>query len=459
MAADTTGPNEFLLQSKRIVLPSGILDGVIHVKDGRIVATYSASSLPASARSLATIDVGNDVVSPGIVDTHAHINEPGRTEWEGFKTATQAAAAGGVTTVVDMPLNSIPPTTTVDGFQQKLASAKASGCSIDYGFWGGVIGINDAELEPLVTAGVLGFKCFMIESGVDEFPCVDEQQLLRALPILKKCGVPLLAHAELDIPSAVTKTVSTSQAYEDYLLSRPKEWENAAIRLLIKLCEQTGARIHVVHLSSADAIPLLSAARQKGLPISAETCPHYLTLCSEEIGSGATQFKCAPPVREKHNQKLLWQGIKEGAIDFIVSDHSPCTPVLKCFETGDFMKAWGGISSLQLGLSLIWSAAKENQLSLNDLARLLSSNTAKFAGIFDRKGEIAVGKDADFVVWNPEESFIIQEQSIFHRHKMTPYLSKKVFGRVKRTYLRGQQIFADGKFTAGLGQPLLKRHS
>lgn len=448
--------NEFYLKSKRIVLANGVVDGFVHVKNGKIETILQGF---LSANSMPVVDVGNDVVSPGVVDTHAHINEPGRTEWEGFKTATRACAAGGVTTVVDMPLNSIPATTTVDAFQQKLASAKASGCSVDYGFWGGVIGTNNTELAPMVAAGVLGFKCFLIESGVDEFPHVNEQQLLSVLPILKKCGVPLLAHAELDIPGAVQKSVSSSQTYDDYLLSRPKEWENAAIRLLIKLCEKTGARIHVVHLSSAEALPMLSEARKRGLPISAETCPHYLTLCAEEIASGATQFKCAPPVREKHNQSLLWKGIHEGVIDFIVSDHSPCTPSLKCFETGDFMKAWGGISSLQLGLSLIWSAAKEHNLNLTDLARLLSENTAKFAGLFDCKGEIAVGKDADLVVWNPDESFIIQEQSIFHRHKMTPYLTKKLYGRVKKTFLRGQQIYADGTFVDGLGKALLKQQS
>lgn len=447
----------FFLKSSRIILKNRILDGALLVENGKIAAIVDAPSF--NPKQTRVIDVGNKAVSPGIVDTHAHINEPGRTEWEGFRTACEAAAAGGITTVVDMPLNSIPATTTVAALRQKMESAAASGCAIDYGFWGGVIGSNESELEPLVRAGVLGFKCFLIDSGVSEFPHVDAAQCERALRILGKLDVPLLAHAELEVGSQAVPMRRATRSYLDYLFSRPKDWENKAIELLVELCEKTGAKAHVVHLSSAEALPILAKAKERGVRISVETCPHYLTLCAEDIAKGATQFKCAPPIREKQNQDALWRGIKDGVIDFVVSDHSPCTPSLKHMNEGDFNSAWGGISSLQFSLSLLWTSAGEHGLGLCDIARLLSSNTAAFAGLATRKGEIAVGKDADLVVWDPDASFELKENQIFHRHKVTPYLNKKLRGKVERTILRGVTVFEKGAVTQHIGAPLLGRSS
>jgi allantoinase len=430
---------ELSVKSERVLLPGERepVAATLLIRDGRFEAVARGLS------SSAAIDFGRQVIMPGLVDTHAHINEPGRTEWEGFRTATRAAAAGGITTVVDMPLNSIPATTSVAALETKSRSAHGA-CRIDYGFWGGVIPGNAAELAPMVRAGALGFKAFMIESGVDEFPASDEKTLLEAMRILAREGAPLLAHAETDCGAHVT--ARSERAYQAYLESRPPEWELAAIRTLIRLARETGCRTHVVHLSAAAAISELAAARAAGVPITAETCPHYLSFSAEEIPEGATQYKCAPPIRERANRESLWRGVREGAIDFIVSDHSPCTPALKQLESGSFEKAWGGIAGLQFSLPVTWTGMKERGMSLSDLPRLMCEGPARFAGLAGHKGSILPGRDADFIVWNPEARFIPKETSVLHRHPLTPYLGKDYFGVVQATFVRGQKVFDSGSF-------------
>lgn len=439
--------SHFAVRSKRVVRSSGVDAAVVEIANEKIVGVF-----PYETKVTCQLfDFENQVIMPGIVDTHAHINEPGRTDWEGFETATKAAAAGGITTVIDMPLNSIPATTTLSALHEKAAVAQGK-CSVDYGFWGGVVPGNAAELETMVRAGAHGFKCFLIESGVDEFQHVQEDDLKKALPILKKLGVPLLAHAELDLPAIAKPLRHSSKDYLDYLFSRPKGWENEAVRMLARLAFETKAQIHIVHLSSSEATEIVKKAKQDGLSFTAETCPHYLTLCAEEIPSGATHFKCAPPIRERANQDALWEALRDNILDFIVSDHSPCTPQLKKLDTGDFTSAWGGISSLQFGLSLIWTEARRRGFTLNDLARWMCERTAAFAGLEKRKGKIEVGLDADIVVWDPEAQFQISTNQIFHRHAVSPYVNKDVYGKVMLTLLRGQPIYDQGTFHLHLGK-------
>ncbi|MBC7472830.1 MAG: allantoinase AllB, partial [Candidatus Sericytochromatia bacterium] len=385
------------------------------------------------------------VVMPGIVDCHVHINEPGRTAWEGFETATKAAAAGGITTLVDMPLNCSPVTTTQKALQTKLDAVKGK-LWVDCGFWGGIIPNNISELEPLLKAGVMGCKVFLIDSGIDEFPNVNESDLREAMPILKKYNVPLLVHAEMESVVGETNNYNNATSYQAFLDSRPKSLEDNAVKLVIKLCKENNCKTHIVHLSSADSLIAIQEAKNMGLPFTAETCPHYLTFNSEDIKDGDTRFKCCPPIREKSNNEKLWNGIKTGIIDFIVSDHSPCTANLKLMETGDIEKAWGGISGLQFSLSLIWTEAKKRNISIEELSKLMSLKTAEFIGLKDSKGKIAKGYDADFVIWNPEKTFIIDESIIHHKNKITPYLDKKLYGVVESTYLRGNKIYENGCF-------------
>ena len=399
-------------------------------------------------------DFGNQVLMAAIVDTHAHINEPGRTDWEGFQTATQAAAAGGIATVIDMPLNSIPATTSLAAFKTKLEAAQGQ-CSIDYGFWGGVIPGNSEELEPMVRAGVLGFKTFLTESGVDEFPCSSELDLVKAMPILSKLKVPLLVHAELESELPAGKGASSD--YQTYLDSRPKSWENAAIVMMIQLAYKTGCHTHIVHLSSAEALERIAAAKERGIPITVETCPHYLSLCAEEIPEGATQYKCAPPIREKANQDALWGGLTTGIIDFIVSDHSPCTPGLKLLELGSFMKAWGGIASLQFSLPVVWTEMHRRGLPIEMIPKLMCERTANFAGLGASKGKIQVGMDADLTVWDPEATFMLTREMVKHKHPLTPYEGRTLNGKVNTTFLRGQKIYDQGVFKTGHGQVVLRK--
>ncbi len=438
------------IRSRRVVTPEGVRDCVVHVEGGKIVAVLS----PADAPTGQVDDVGDLVLAPGIVDPHVHINEPGRTEWEGFESATRAAAAGGVTTLVDMPLNSSPVTTSVHALQQKLAAA-AGKLHVDCGFHAGLVPEHALTLAALLSAGVLGVKAFLIGSGIEEFPPVAEHDLRSALPAIASRGLPLLVHAELCSAAAPPRTESP-RGYAAYLAARPRSWENNAVELMVRVCREYKCRVHIVHVSSSDMLPMLRAAKEDGVPITAETCPHYLFFSAEEIPDGATHFKCAPPIRERANNELLWDALKQGVLDCIVSDHSPCPPALKLLQEGDFVRAWGGISSLQLSLAAVWTEARKRNFGIEDLARWMSSNTAKLVGLENRKGAIAVGRDADFVLWNPNASFVVQDAMLQHRHKLTPYAGRTLFGKVHATFLRGEKVYDDGRFFPPVGQVLLR---
>jgi allantoinase len=454
--------NNLIIRGKRVVLPESIASASLHVSNGVITAIESYENVPAGCD---LIEGGTSLVMPGLVDTHVHINEPGRTEWEGFSTATRAAAAGGVTTLVDMPLNSIPPTTTVGGLEAKLAAARGR-CYVDIGFWAGAVPGNTGEFAALIDAGVVGFKCFLIHSGVDEFPNVTENDLREALPELTRLGALLIVHAEVpgpisraDIAACSNDTASSTvqdstdsnvcpSRYDTFLASRPRAAEDEAVALMIKLSGEFGTRVHIVHHSSADALPLLREAKAAGINITAETCPHYLTFAAEEIPDRATEFKCCPPIRERENREQLWSAISSGTIDMIVSDHSPCPPELKLRDSGDFLRAWGGISSLQLRLPAVWTEASRRGYSIEDLARWLCSAPAKLAGLAGRKGLIAIGYDADLVIWNPEKQFKVDGAVLQHRHKLTPYQDRILKGVVEKTFLRGEKIYDGGECSA-----------
>jgi allantoinase len=421
------------IRSRRVVLPDGAQPAAIRVRNGRIHAICSYAT-PCDE------DMGDLVIMPGLVDTHVHINDPGRTCWEGFDTATRAAAAGGITTLVDMPLNSIPATTSVSALHQKIAAAEEN-CWVDVGFWGGIVPGNHSDVEPLLDAGCMGFKCFLAPSGVDEFPCVSETDLRRVAPYLCHAGSVLLVHAEL--PEFLDTQVGTTRSYKEYAQSRPASAETMAIKLLATLSRETGLRVHIVHLSSFAGVRLLSALHRESLPITAETCPHYLTFAAEEIPDGATEFKCAPPIRQAKDRDALWYGLRTREIGMVVSDHSPCPAELKCKEEGDFSMAWGGIASLQLGLQIVWTEARKRGFTVADIARSMAEFPAQLAGLNHRKGKIAPGYDADFVIWNPEEQFVVHPELLHHRHKLTPYLGMCLSGTVKKTYLRGKPVCFD----------------
>ncbi len=434
---------DLVLRSRRVVTPDGVRPASVHVRGGTI-------------ERVGSWDDGRDVdwedlaILPGIVDTHVHLNEPGRTEWEGFATATRAAAIGGVTTLVDMPLNSIPPTTTREAFAAKRAAARGH-CAVDVGFWGGVVPGNQRELAGLVADGVRGFKCFLVDSGVPELGWVGEPELAPAMQILAGLGAPLLVHAELAGPiDAATARLRDAdpKRYATYLASRPPAAEEDAIRLVTRLCRATRARTHVVHHSAASALPLLREARAEGLPLSAETCPHYLHFTAEAIPDGATPFKCAPPIREAANREQLWRALAEGLLDLVASDHSPCSPGLKQLEAGDFVAAWGGISGLQLALPVVWSEARARGHSLGDVARWMCAAPAALAGLTGRKGAISPGGDADLIVFADAETQTVTPAAIHHRHRVTPYAGEQLTGVVHATYLRGEQIAARGRVAA-----------
>ncbi|XP_076014894.1 allantoinase, mitochondrial [Genypterus blacodes] len=441
------------VRSQRILLGDKLSPAVIVIQDGKIHQILSHSDFSRDA-ACEVLDVGDSVVMPGVVDSHVHVNEPGRTSWEGFWTATQAAAAGGVTTIVDMPLNSIPPTTTVDHFHLKLREATGK-CFVDTAFWGGVIPGNQLELRPLIQAGVAGFKCFLIHSGVDEFPHVTDWDLHTAMKQLQDTGSVLLFHAESDVHEAAEEPGDPCQ-YSTFLESRPDVMELEAIRTVTQLCLQYRVRCHIVHLSSAQPLKLIQEARQSGAPLTVETTHHYLSLCAEDIPAGATQFKCCPPIRGSDNREQLWSALKAGHIDMVVSDHSPCTPDLKKLESGDFTEAWGGISSLQFGLPLFWSSASQRGFELPDVVRLLSQRTAELCGLERLKGRLEPGYDADLVIWDPEREFEIKGEEIRHKNKLTPYLGLMLKGAVRATVLRGALVYRDGSFCSEpLGKLLL----
>jgi allantoinase len=432
---------DLIIRGQRVVLPDAIAPRSVHISEERIVFVGAYDDVVADCE---LIDVDDElVVMPGLVDTHVHINSPGRTEWEGFRSATLAAAAGGVTTLVDMPLNSIPPTTTLSGLNTKLEAARDN-CFVDVGFWGGVVPGNTGELASMFEAGVVGFKCFLVPSGVDEFAHVTDEDLRLAMPELTRLGALLIVHAEL--PESIKSHSIHPTSYHDFLASRPRVAENDAIELMIRLSREFDTRVHIVHLSSAEAIPMLREAQAAGVKITAETCPHYLHFAAEEIAEGATEFKCCPPIRERDNREELWEGLRDGTIDFIVSDHSPCPGEMKLRESGDFMKAWGGIASLQLRLPVVWTEARRRGFSLLDVTRWLCANPARQVSFETRKGSIAAGNDADLVIWKPDEQFTVAAEALHHRHKITPYQHEMLSGVVQKTFLRGKKIYDDGHF-------------
>jgi allantoinase len=437
-----------------VVLPEGERPAAIHIRAGAVAAITAPADFPAGSP---VHDAGNSVVMPGLVDTHVHINEPGRADWEGFSTATRAAAAGGVTTLIEMPLNSIPPTTSASSLREKIAAA-AGKLWVDAGFWGGAVPGNAADLRPLWEAGVFGFKCFLVPSGVEEFAHVAESDLRAALPEMASLGAPLLVHAEVPGPitdAAKKLSKADPRSHSTWLASRPREAENEAIALLIHLCREFSVRTHIVHLSSSDSLPQLRQAKSDALPITVETCPHYLTFTAEGIPAGATEFKCAPPIRERESQENLWAALGDGTIDMIVSDHSPCPPVMKLSSEGDFLRAWGGIASLQLSLSAVWTQAAFHGYAVPHITGWLSRNPARLAGLEKRKGTIAVGCDADLVIWDPAAKFAVDPAKLHHRHKITPYAGRELAGIVETTFLRGRKIYDRGGFSsAPLGRVL-----
>ena len=439
-------PERLVLRSRRVITPEGEQPAAIHVVAGKIERVAEWDDAPADCE-----DLGELAILPGIVDTHVHLNEPGRTEWEGFATATRAAAIGGVTTLVDMPLNSVPPTTTREGFAAKREAAKGQ-CAVDVGFWGGVVPGNLRELQGLVQDGVRGFKCFLVDSGVPEFGWVGEPELAPAMQVLAALGAPLLVHAEVagPIDEATAKLAGADpRSYATYLASRPPAAEELAIQLVTRLCRATRARTHIVHHSAASALPLLRAARAEGLPLSAETCPHYLHFTAEAIPDGATPFKCAPPIRDADNREQLWRALAEGVLELVASDHSPCSPDLKGLEAGDFVRAWGGVSGLQLALPVVWTEASSRGHALADVVRWMCAGPARLANLAGKKGAIAPGADADLVVFGDGERWTVTPDVVEHRHKVTPYAGEALRGVVHATYLRGKKIAERGKLAAG----------
>ncbi|EPQ57756.1 allantoinase [Gloeophyllum trabeum ATCC 11539] len=386
------------------------------------------------------IDAGSKFIIPGLVDAHVHLNEPGRTEWEGFYTGTRAAASGGITTVVDMPLNSIPPTTTVENLEIKRAAARGQ-CWIDVAFWGGVIPGNQADLIPLVDAGVKGFKCFLIESGVEEFPCVVEQDVAKAMQTLQGKPTVLQFHAELGEPPSHAEAADP-RAYSTYLATRPESLETNAIQLITSLHAQHPAlRCHIVHLSASSALPLVRAAKAAGLNLTVETCFHYLCLRAADVPHGHAEFKCCPPIRDDGNREALWAALRDGTIDMVVSDHSPCVGELKRPDDGNLLKAWGGVSTLGLGLSALWTEGRKRGVSVVDVVKWMAERTAAHAGLAERKGAIKVGFDADLVVWDPEAEFTVTKENLNFKNKLSPYEGMTLAGRVEKTYLRGQLVY------------------
>ncbi len=424
------------IRSTRVVLPDGVEPACVICESGKI-----AEIVPHAAAPKESIlhDFGDAFVLPGLVDSHIHINEPGRTDWEGFETATRAASAGGYTCLVDMPLNSIPATTNVPALEQKRAAATGKAL-VDYAFWGGAVAGNASELESLAMAGVRGFKAFLVPSGVEEFTMLDEAGLRAAMPVIAKTGLLLLVHAEL--PEQLQPIASDPRKYSNYLASRPDEAELAAIRLMIGLVREYRCPVHIVHLATAQALPELKQARAEGLPITVETCPHYLYFAAESIPDGATQFKCAPPIRAAFHQERLWQALHSGVIDLIATDHSPCPAPMK---QGDFASSWGGIASVSLALAAIWTKANA---TISQIARWMSEQPAQLAGLDSRKGGIAKGLDADFAVFDPNHSWTVTEDQLHFRNKISPYLGEQFLGRVQATFVRGQLVYNNGIFAA-----------
>ncbi|KAL3683365.1 hypothetical protein R1sor_001387 [Riccia sorocarpa] len=458
--------DHFVVYSKRVVTPDGVYPASVEIKQGRIVSVIRRREAPRKGEEdVVVLNYGNAVVMPGLVDVHVHLNEPGREDWEGFRTGTRAAAAGGVTTVIDMPLNSYPTTTTKEHLNLKREAAKGN-ISVDVGFWGGLVPENVANLtilEELLNSGVLGLKSFMCPTGLNDFPMTTASDIQAALPLLAKYGRPMLVHAEVVQPLEDTPLLSNGveslssdarRLHSTYLSTRPPSWEQEAVRQLMEVAKDTvpggpaeGARIHIVHVSDAGAtLQSIQEAKENGVDVSVETCPHYLAFASEEIPQGDTRFKCSPPIRDSSNRDKLWEALKRGSVDMLSSDHSPAPPEMKEIDSGDFLKAWGGISGLQFSLPVTWTAGKSHRVTLAQMARWWSSNPAKLANL-DRKGSIQFGKDADLVVWDPEQSYVVDDNySIYHKHKVTPYAGWTLSGKIITTFVRGQQVYKEGEF-------------
>lgn len=430
---------DVLFRARRMAGPDGEGPASVGVRNGRIVALGPLDSDFDAARVVEL--AADEVLLPGLVDTHVHINDPGRADWEGFETATRAAAEGGITTLLDMPLNSFPPTTDVDALEVKRKAARDR-LHVDVGFWGGAVDDNLSELRGLHEAGVFGFKCFLLHSGVDEFPPLNPGELEDALREVARHDALMIVHAE-DSDAIGHASAAHGASYGGFLASRPRGAENTAVAQVIELARRTGARVHILHLSSSDALPMIASARADGVRVSAETCPHYLFFTAEEIPDGATQFKCCPPIREARNRELLWKGLADGIIDCVVSDHSPCTPDLKLFDAGDFGAAWGGVSSLQVGLPAVWTQARLRGHTLSDVVSWMARNPAAQSGM-RRKGAIAPGLDADFCVFAPDEAFVVDVADLHHRNPISPYHGRALAGTVRSTWLRGVQIAGAG---------------
>ena len=432
------------IRSRRVVFPDGVRPATIEIQDGRIAAIGPFGS--------AEIDAGEKYLLPGLVDTHVHINEPGRTEWEGFATASRAAAAGGYTTLIDMPLNNLPETTTVENLRLKEGAARGQSM-VDYGFWGGVVADNQEHIASLASAGVLGYKCFLVHPGIDGFTMVNGCQLEAAMPAVAKSGLPLLTHAELPEPieEATARLKSENRDWRNYacyLASRPDVAEVQAIRLMINMARRFGAKVHIVHLSSVEPLADLKRARAEGVPITVETCPHYLRFSAEDIEDGSTVHKCAPPIRPRVNREKLWQALMDGDIDLIATDHSPCLPEMKRRGEGNFLEAWGGIASLQIALPVIWTEAQQRGIDIEHVTRWMCEQPAKLAGLDRRKGAIRVGVDADLVVFDPDAQKRVDPAKLHHRHPITPYSGEMLTGLLEMTFVRGEKVFDHGVFAS-----------
>ncbi len=441
---------EFLIYSKQSFVEGAFADATLHIKDGKIQNIYEGS---LKLNDLPFFDYGNLVVMPGVIDAHVHINEPGREDWEGFHTATKAAAMGGVTTLIEMPLNASPVTTNVEAFELKQ-KASANKLHVNCGFYGGVIPSNTNDIENLIKAGVFGIKGFLTHSGIDEFPNVNQKDLEAIAPILKKYDVPLLLHCELsddDVPA-----VNNPKSYNEYLNSRPQHWETNAIKLAVSLQEKFDIKVHIVHLSASQGIKLIEQAKKETNKLTVETCPQYLFFNAEDIPDASPIFKCAPPIREKSNNDKLWDFLQDDGFNFLASDHSPAPPERKQLESGDFFKAWGGISGLQFTLPVLFTESHKRGVKLEKLIPLLTENPAKFLGLQNQKGILKKGLDADIVVWDTNEEFILLENNIEHKHKATPYLNEKLKGKIKHVFVNGTQIVNESEMSKeGMGKLLL----
>ena len=417
--------------------PTGVRAASIHIEGGRITRLSDWEDVTTGGE---LVDAHEWIVMPGVIDTHVHVNEPGRAEWEGFETATRAAAAGGITTILDMPLNSTPATTSVEALLAKQRSA-AGQSHVNVEFIGGVVPGNARQLEPLARAGVRAFKCFLTPSGVDDFLHVDTQDLREAFPILAQLGLPLMVHAE-DPACILPAPPGGSRSYATYLVSRPPDAERTAIEMMIALMDWCPTPVHIVHLSSASSLGVIRAARARGLPITVETCPHYLTFAADHIPAGATEYKCAPPIRDAREREALWNALIAGDIDLVASDHSPCPPEMKQSD-GDFFSAWGGIASLQLSLSAVWTGGRTRGVEPARLSEWMCAGPARLAGLTARAGALVADRDADIVIWDPDASYVVNPNHLRHRHPVTPYAGRELFGVVRATYVGGRRVFHD----------------